>query len=329
MPRVLTQSGFLRGILVVAILAPSVAWCALAIYYGSQASEALRTAVSASLIFLTAAAIIWLRFRLAVATVAVPIVVVVIWWINIAPSNNRNWEPEVAVPATVITHGNIVTINNIRDFTYRTPTDFMPHYYNATFDIDDLAEVDLVVSHWSSDLIAHIFLTFGFKDGRNIAISVEVRRRRGETYSTLAGFFKHDELFYVVADERDLIGQRVFARAEAVYLYRLRLSPEEGRRLLLAYFRRVQSLAERPEFYNTLTTNCATGILGAANANRRVIAYNWRILLSGYADRYAYDLGFLATELPFPELKRRSRLASLESTDDSETFSERIRKTTP
>lgn len=311
------------------MLASAVAWCALAIYYGSRASEGLRAAASASVIVLAMASIIWLSFRWTVATVTILIVVVTIWWINITPSNNRDWEAEVAVPAIVINHGNIVVIDNVRDFTYRTPTDFLPHYYNATFDIDDLTEVDLVVSHWSGDMIAHIFLTFGFKDGRHIAISIEVRRRQGEAYSTLAGFFKHDELFYVVADERDLIGQRVFARAETVYLYRLLLTPDERRRLLLAYLSRVQSLAERPEFYNTLTSNCATGILAAANANRRVVAYNWRILLSGYADRYAYDLGFLETKLPFPELKRRSRLADLAPVDASEIYSERIRKTIP
>jgi hypothetical protein len=36
--------------------------------------------------------------------------------------------------------------------------------------------------------------------------------------------------------------------------------------------------------------------------------YNWKILLSGYAPKYAYELGRLDTSMPFADLKRRSQI---------------------
>ena len=65
--------------------------------------------------------------------------------------------------------------------------------------------MDVIASYWMGDAIAHIFLSFGFAGKDFLAISIETRRERHETYSTVAGFFKQYELFYVVADERDLI----------------------------------------------------------------------------------------------------------------------------
>jgi hypothetical protein len=99
-------------------------------------------------------------------------------------------------------------------------------------------------------------VSFGFAGRDYLAISIEARKENGEGYSTLDGFFRHFELFYVVGDERDLIGVRAIHRndpPEDVYLYRLQGSPEAGRRLFLEYFRQINSLRERPEFYNSLT----------------------------------------------------------------------------
>ena len=167
---------------------------------------------------------------------------------------------------------------------------------------------DLVTSYWAGDAIAHVFVSFGFRDGRHLAISVETRRERGETYSSLAGFFRHYELIYVVADERDLIGVRTDIRRERVYLYRLQISPDTVRRLFLSYIERTADLAARPEFYNTLTNNCTTSILGRANAVSPAIAYSWKILASGHAAEYAYELGLLGSQLSFDDLRRRSRV---------------------
>ena len=69
--------------------------------------------------------------------------------------------------------------------------------------------------------IAHIFLSFGFGTDDHLAVSIERRDEIGEGYSTIKGLFRQFELFYVVADERDVIRLRTnYRRApyEEVYL---------------------------------------------------------------------------------------------------------------
>ena len=77
----------------------------------------------------------------------------------------------------------------------------------------------------------------------------------------LGGLFRQYELIYVAADERDVIRLRTNYRRnppEEVYVYRTRASNGIGRRLFVEYMEHMNSLRTRPEFYNTLTTNCTT-----------------------------------------------------------------------
>lgn len=39
--------------------------------------------------------------------------------------------------------GNLITVHNVRNFAYRTETDFTPAYYTKTYDLRDLDGVDL------------------------------------------------------------------------------------------------------------------------------------------------------------------------------------------
>ena len=77
--------------------------------------------------------------------------------------------------------------------------------------------------YWMGPAIAHTFLSFGFAGGDHLAISIETRKEKGEGYSTVKGFFRQYELYYVVADERDVIRLRTNYRhdpPEQVYVYR-------------------------------------------------------------------------------------------------------------
>ncbi len=59
--------------------------------------------------------------------------------------------------------GDLVTIHNIRNFDYRTETDFTPAYYARTFDLRQLDSVDLLAVYWMGPAIAHVFFELWFR----------------------------------------------------------------------------------------------------------------------------------------------------------------------
>ena len=258
--------------------------------------------------------------------------VLIAWWGTITPSHDRHWQPDVAILPYATVDGDRVTLHNIRNFAYRTATDFTPRYYDKTFDLGQLTAGDLLSSYWQGDAIAHLFVSFSFGGQDFVAVSIEARKEQHEDYASLQGFFKQYELIYVVADERDVIRLRTTYRQpqEEVYLYRLRLPPAYLRRLFMEYVREINALAAHPAFYNTLTTNCTTSILFHTRAAGGTAPYNWKVLLSGYAPRYAYELGRLDTSLPFAELRQRSHInARAQAAHEAPDFSQRIRAGLP
>ena len=309
------------------------AWATLAIDYSDLPSARLRTTLAIAFAAGTALAFVVLRRRSrTLVGFLVAFAVVVGWWLRIAPSNDRDWQPDVARLAYADLDGERITLHDIRNFDYRTETDFTPRWYDATFDLADLRSSDLIAVYWAGDAIAHIMVSFGFAGDRYVAVSIETRKERGESYSTLAGFFKQYELVYVVGDERDLIRLRTSYREprEDVYVYRAEVPRENVRRLFLDYVRRINELKDHPAFYNTLTTNCTTNVLFHTRVNPNAPPLSWKVLLSGYTPQYAYELGRLDTTLPFAELRRRSRVNErAEAADGDPDFSRRIREGLP
>jgi len=272
------------------------------------------------------------RAGLALAAFGVALVGIAGWWISLHPSNDRDWTPEVARLAHVTVEGDRVTVHNIRNFDYRSETDFTPAYYDRTFDLRKLDSVDLLAAYWMGPAIAHMFVSFGFGDD-HLPISIEVRKIKGEGYSSLKGFFRQYELVYVVADERDVIRVRTNYRKdppEDVYLYRVHAPVENIRRVFLDYVREINALYAHPEFYNTITTNCTTNILFHTRVNPESPRLSWKILLSGHAPEFVYDQGRLDRTLPFDELRRRSLINSrAQAADQAADFSRRIREGLP
>jgi hypothetical protein len=321
------------GLLAAIVVALMTAWAALAIYFSDLSPTGLRGALAIAFAAGTALgfAVLPRRRRTLLGFLAV-FALVLVWWRQIPPSNDRDWQPEVARLAYADVNGERVTLHNIRNFDYRTETDFTPRWYDATFDLADLRSGDLIGVYWMGDAIAHMMLSFGFAGDRYVAVSIETRKERGETYSTLAGFFKQYELVYIVGDERDLIRVRTNYREpkEDVYVYRVQVPLENVRRLFLDYLRRINELRDHPAFYNTLTTNCTTTIFFHTRVNPGSAPFSWKVLLSGYVPQYAYELGRLDTSLPFEELRRRSRVNErAEAADRDPEFSRRIRDGLP
>jgi len=321
-----------RTLLVLAILGLT-AWAALALHLGPPQSTFWAIAIAAVGLLAAISAVLPRLRWWPLALFVVAFIAFEVRWGLVTPSNDRNWQPDVALLPFATFAGDMVTIHNIRNFDYRSETDYTPRYYDKTYDLRQLDSVDLIAVYWMGDAIAHIMVSFGFAEHDFVAVSIETRKEVGESYDTLRGFFRQYELTYIVGDERDLIRLRTNYRKdppEDAYLYRTNTPPENVRHLFLSYFQKINQLREQAEFYNTLTTNCTTNVLMHTKVNPGKHRYSWKILLSGYAPLYTYELGRLDTSLPFEELKRRSHInAAAHAADQAADFSQQIRAGLP
>ena len=314
------------------LLVMMTAWSALAIYF-SYLPVQLRYGGAGLFVATSAAALLFFRPRRKGVTVfLVMFAVVFVGWLSMEPSNNRNWQPDVAVLPYATVHGDAITVHNIRNAEYRTETDYTVRYYDKTFDLSGLRSFDLFLSDWGLKTIVHTLVSFGFDDGSYLCISIETRKELGEAYSTIKGFFRQYELFYVVADERDLIRLRTnYRQGETVYLYRLQGSSLEiARQIFMDYIRYINRLKEKPEWYNALTGNCTTKIRGHTRPYAGKVRWDWRILANGYIDELAYEQGVVDTSMPFKMLKQRSIINEKARTADQDPdFSKIIRQGRP
>jgi hypothetical protein len=313
-----------------ALIALLTLWAAAALYFDVRVPW-LRLPLAAIYGLGVLAALIWVRpARLAAALCGVGFVLVLAWWLSLKPSNDRDWQPDVAIlPYATIT-GNQVTIHNIRNCNYRTETDFDSQYYDKAFNLDDLHTVDLYLVTWGSPHIAHTMVSFGFASGDHVCFSIETRKEKGEGYSAMRGLFRQFELTYVIADERDLVRLRTnYRQGEEVCLYPLRVTPEQGRALLLDYLKRANALRERAQWYNAVTDNCTTAIRTQRAAEDRQ-AWDWRLLINGHMDELLYERGLIPTNVPFAELKKQAWVnARARAADHDPDFSKRIRQNLP
>lgn len=244
------------------------------------------------------------------------------------PSNHRDWLPEQAVLARADIRGHRVTVHNIRNCRWRSADDYTLAYYDKTFDLERLRSVDFIMAPFNeTPTLGHTMLSFGFDGDEYLVVSIEIRKERGEAFDALRGVFQQYEIIYVVADERDVLQRRVNVDLCDVFLYRSVATPRQARELFLDVMQRVNKLARQPEFYDTLTNNCTTNIRRHINRLKPdKVPYDYRVLLPGYSDQLAYDLGLIEHRGSLEETRLRSRInyeAYLYR--DAEDFSRKIR----
>ena len=251
-------------------------------------------------------------------------------WASTRPSHERAWRTEQAVLPEVTITDDQVHVRHVRDFRYASADSFAAAYDDRTYDLDEIERVWFALSPFNPDWRgpAHSFLSFSFADSQFVAVSVEARREVGEAYGILKGALRQFELMVVVGDERDLVGLRAVTWDDPVHLYPVRATPAQARALFVALMRRAQAVAERPEFYNTLTNNCTTNLVDAVNEiAEEPIPYGLDVLLPGYSDELAYERGLLDTELPLEAARARYRInaRAAAATVAAPDFSFRIR----
>jgi hypothetical protein len=321
------------GALLAVVVLSIGGWCALAVWFRFDAGETVRAglaAVIAVLTLLTVGCLATPRRWLAVAGYTALFAIVLAWWTTITPSNDRDWTPDVARSVTATIDGDRLVVSNVRNFTWRSDTDFDQRWEQRTYNLSHVANVDLILSYWAGEAIAHLIVSFGFDDGDRLAFSIETRKERDEAYSTIAGFFRQYELAIVAADERDVVRVRSNVRSEDVRIYRLRMPPAYAQALLREYVADADDLARHPRWYNTLTGNCTTLVFGMVRVIRPGLMLDYRVLLSGYLPNYAYDLGATDTSMPFEKLRELSRIHDSAARADADpAFSKIIREGVP
>jgi hypothetical protein len=257
-------------------------------------------------------------------------VVVQLWWLAIEPSNDREWLADVAELPSASFDGDLVTIRNVRNFQYRSETDFDANWETRAYDLSQLRGLDMFLVYWGSPMIAHTIASWEFADGQHLAVSIETRKEVGEEYSAMLGFFRQFELYYVVADERDVIGVRTNHRGEDVYLYRLKTPIPVARDMLVDYLKEVNRLVDNPRWYNALLNNCTTVIRQHQKNVASGKSFDWRIIVNGYIDELGYERGTIDTSLPFDELRRRSNITEKgKAAGNAPDFSRQIREGLP
>ena len=321
----------ISAIIVWPLLVGLMLWCAAALWFDGPRPDWLAGSLAG--VFAAGCGILLIFHRplwRAKLIVAVGVLLIIVWWLAIPPRNTANWSPDVAQLPRATFRGDAVTIQNVRNFDYRSETDFTERWETRTYDLSKVRGVDLFLSFWGPTLIAHTIMSWDFAEGPPLAISIETRKERGEEYSAVRGFFRQYEVYYVVADERDLVRLRTNYRGETTYLYRLRGTPAQAQALLREYLAEVNRLAEQPRWYNALTHNCTTTIRQHVKAMGAGRAWDWRVLANGRLDELGYERGQINTSLPFAEMKARSNITDkAKAADQAADFSRRIRDGLP
>lgn len=323
----------LASVILMLAIALATAWGAVALWFRLPGPDWVRAALAAAFVAIGVAAFVGIivrRVKVATLGFGAVLAALLVWWSTIRPPGTADWAPDVARQVTARQDGDTLVLTNVRNFEWRSDTDFTERWETRSYDLSKLRNLDLFMSYWAGPQMAHVILSFGFEGGDRLAWSIEVRRQQGGEYSPIADAFKTSPLVIIAADERDVVRVRSNVRHEDVQLYRLATSPVAARSLLAEYVDEANGLAQTPQFYNSLTTNCTTAIVKMARAAGTSLPLDWRFIVNGYLPSYFYSRGSLATDLPFDQVKALARIDDrAQAAGSSPAFSRLIRVGVP
>lgn len=246
------------------------------------------------------------------------------------PSNDRVWAQDHARFPEVTPAGEMLTVKDLRDFRYAGSGAITENWKTETYDLKILKDVWFLSAPFKTMPDAsHTFLSFRFRDGKTLTVTVEARREADETYNIWKGMLRQYEMLYVWANERDPLTLRVIERNDRVEIYPLTLTPEQGRDVLKALAVRSEEMRTHPTFYNTLTRNCTLEIFDAFEhaLGSSPILFDIRTLLSATSAEMLMELGLIETDLTIDALRSGSDATDLIRIHANDpAFSDRIRE---
>ena len=252
------------------------------------------------------------------------------------PSHDRDWTPDQKVLPSISTYGNVVTVHNIRNATYKNVDTYTVDYYSKTFKRTDIQKLWLALEPFGPELpfglqAAHVFVSFELLDGSFVSISVEIRKKKGDYFTNrraINGILRYYELMYVVADEKDVIQLRTNHRKDDVFLYPLRVDEEIVQNIFFAFAEEINELLEKPSFFHTITDNCTTILI--RNLRKNGISFpRWHIsyLFPSFIDALFYKRNLIDTTLSKEEARNFFHITEkAQNHNGSPHFSNDIRK---
>lgn len=258
-----------------------------------------------------------------------------LWWTRIRPriaKSDRNWVSDCAEIASAEISNDEIVFSNVRDFTWRTLKDHDVKWIDQVVNPNEIKDIWYVIDHFHKVRgLAHTMLSFEFKDGKVLTFSFECRREIGEKYHPWDGMWRSFELYLLVSTERDALYLRTNSRSHKVHLFRAQTPPGKDKALLLQLCERLNQLAQRPEWYHTLTASCATAIVEQVNTiTPGRIPFMWRTFLPGHSARAAWKLKLIEDWGGYDATLAKSRVdEQAQDWDGDEEYSLHIRKNLP
>ncbi|MGD9294830.1 MAG: DUF4105 domain-containing protein [Roseobacter sp.] len=293
------------------VIAYSMLWGSLAIWFKMPVSELAKYLVIAIFLIPGVLSLVHLftkKTRRAFLVYAVFFAALLAWWNTLTPPADGDWAPTTARQVTGTIEGDILTLDGVREFQWRSENDFTENWTKRTYDLSQLETLDLFLSYWGDPKMAHFMLSFGFGNDEFLTWSIEVRRYKDGNYSPVADFFKAHPLVIFAAEEYDVVGLRSNVWDNDVHIFRLPGRPENMRPLLEEYVSDANRLAERPHWYNSLFTNCTTVVFKMMDAVGVRFPFDWRIIVNGYMPEWLHDEGFLNANYTTEELRALGRI---------------------
>jgi hypothetical protein len=315
------------------LLLIAAAWGGLALYY--QLPLSMPWLVAGLLLWtgLSVFALVhlWRRRRLHGVLIYLALhATLLLWWNSLTPTNQQQWQDDVAQMTSGRVEGDQVTLFNVRNFAWHSDTEYTPRWETREYDLSKLKSVDMITSHWGMDAIAHVLVSFGFDDHQFVTFSVEIRKKKGQEFSEIAGFFKQYELSILATDERDAIAVRPNVRGEDTYLYRIDMPAAIRRQLFLSYIEQANQLLKQPRFYNTVTANCTTLVFGMMQHISGDLPLDSRLLLTGYLPSYIEEQDGLTDGFDLAQLRTAGRITERsKQAGQSPDYSKIIRQGVP
>lgn len=244
-----------------------------------------------------------------------------------------DWQVQVAIPSTAEFKGDQVTVRNVRNFRYNpTESDVQPGYYDKTYELSQIKRVWYITEPFNENKVAaHTFVSFEFNNGDFLAISIEARKNKTQSYSIWKALLRTYPLIYIAADERDVVLLRANVRKDKVFVYPVKLEKPENAGLLLAsMLNKMNALVStQPAWYHTLFANCTSSIAKHVNeiTPDRIWNFSWQLWLTASADELALKHGLLDTDLSIEQARTKYSINEIsEKIGDTPTYSQEIRK---